>query len=68
VLLLPFVEKNPDGSFKEADADLRTGRAGGDRAIDARGRTSALAGSVFYGISLGSILLLAALGLAITYG
>ena len=68
VLLLPFVEKNPDGSFKEADADLRTAAQTAIATIDGRERTTALAGSVFYGISLGSILLLAALGLAITYG
>jgi urea transport system permease protein len=68
VLLLPFVEKHPDGSFKEADAELRAAAQAAIGTIDARGRTSALGGSVFYGISLGSILLLAALGLAITYG
>jgi len=68
LLLLPFVEKNADGSFKEADADLRSAAQSAIAAIDARGRTAAMAGSVFYGISLGSILLLAALGLAITYG
>jgi len=68
LLLLPFVEKNADGSFREADAELRAAAQSAIAAIDGRGRGSALAGSVFYGVSLGSILLLAALGLAITYG
>jgi urea transport system permease protein len=67
-LLLPFVEKNADGSFKDPDAELRGAAQAAIAAIDGRERTTALAGSVFYGVSLGSILLLAALGLAITYG
>jgi urea transport system permease protein len=68
LLLLPFVEKNADGTAKEPDADLRAAAQSAIASIDARGRNAALVGSVFYGISLGSILLLAALGLAITYG
>ena len=67
-LLLPFVERNPDGSFKEPDAELRAAAQAAIATIDGRERTTALAGSVFYGLSLGSIILLAALGLAITYG
>jgi urea transport system permease protein len=46
-------------------------RAAAERAIreiDAAQRTGELAGAVFTGLSLGSVLLLAALGLAITYG
>jgi urea transport system permease protein len=68
LLLLPFVEKNPDGSFKASDAELRAAAQSAIAAIDGRERTSALAGSIFTGVSLGSVLLLAALGLAITYG
>ena len=68
LLLLPFVEKNPDGSFKESDEEIRMSAQAAIASIDERGRTAAIFGSVFYGISLGSILLLAALGLAITYG
>ena len=35
LLLLPFVEKNPDGSFKESDAELRTAAQSRDR-VDRR--------------------------------
>ena len=38
------------------------------RAIESRLATGEMVGRVFSGVSLGSILLLAALGLAITYG
>jgi urea transport system permease protein len=68
LLLLPFVEKSADGSLREADAELRAAAQSAISTIDGRERTSALAGSVFTGVSLGSVLLLAALGLAITYG
>ncbi len=68
LLLLPLVEKNPDGTFREGDAELRAAAKAAIEAIDGRGRAGAIAGSVFSGVSLGSVLLLAALGLAITYG
>jgi urea transport system permease protein len=68
LLLLPFVEKNPDGTFREPDAELRAAAERAIRSIDGSQRKGELAGAVFTGISLGSVLLLAALGLAITYG
>ncbi|CAG0982262.1 High-affinity branched-chain amino acid transport system permease protein LivH [Burkholderiales bacterium] len=68
LLLLPFVERNADGAFRESDAELRAAAQAAIGAIDDRERTSRLAGAVFSGVSLGSVLLLAALGLAITYG
>jgi urea transport system permease protein len=68
LLLFPFVEKNADGTFREPDAELRTAAERAIRSIDASQRKGELAGAVFTGISLGSVLLLAALGLAITYG
>ena len=67
-MLLPFVERNADGAFRESDAELRAAAQAAIGAIDDRERTSRLAGAVFSGVSLGSVLLLAALGLAITYG
>lgn len=66
--LLPFVERDASGKYRETDADVR---AAAQLAIDAlRGNQSRaeLAGNLFAGLSLGSVLLLAALGLAITYG
>ena len=55
-------------SFREPDAELRAAAERAIRAIDGSQRKGELAGAVFTGISLGSVLLLAALGLAITYG
>jgi urea transport system permease protein len=67
-LLLPFLEKNKDGSFVEPDAELRAAATTPLSSIDGRQRMGELLGAIFSGISLGSILLLVALGLAITYG
>ena len=68
LLLLPFVERAADGSMKETDADVRAAAERAIRSIDASQRKGELAGAVFTGLSLGSVLLLAALGLAIIYG
>ncbi|WP_313816760.1 urea ABC transporter permease subunit UrtB [Cupriavidus sp.] len=66
--LTPLVERDEAGKFKEPDADVR---AAAQQAIDKmrgeQGRAELL-GNLFAGLSLGSVLLLAALGLAITYG
>jgi urea transport system permease protein len=67
-LLRPLVAKKPDGSFVENDAKVRAAAQQGIDALDAIQRRSEIAGTVFAGLSLGSVLLLAALGLAITYG
>ncbi len=67
-LLLPFVEKAKDGSFAEPDAELRTAAEASLKSIEQRQQKGEVLGSLFTGISLGSILLLVALGLAITYG
>jgi len=66
-LLLGVLEQK-DGSFVERDADIRTAAAKSLRDVENRLSTGEMIGRVFSGISLGSILLLAALGLAITYG
>lgn len=52
----------------EADPDVRKAIASSMRAIDNRLSYYEYAGTIFTGLSLGSVLLLAALGLAITYG
>ena len=52
----------------EADAEVRAALQRAVSAIDARLMWGERAGLIFTGISLGSILLLVALGLAITYG
>ncbi len=52
----------------EADATVKTALGQALRTVENRLDTAAALGQMFTGISLGSILLLAALGLAITYG
>jgi len=66
--LLALTEQRADGSFGEPDAELRAQANGSLRAVESRLVWGERAGLLFAGVSLGSILLLAALGLAITYG
>jgi urea transport system permease protein len=67
-LLRPLLAKNPDGSFAEPDPAVRHAAQAGLDDLANIERRSEIAGTVFAGLSLGSVLLLAALGLAITYG
>jgi len=66
-LLLPLLERK-GAEFAEPDSDVRAEAELSLRAIESRLATGEMIGRVFSGVSLGSILLLAALGLAITYG
>ncbi|TCS38435.1 amino acid/amide ABC transporter membrane protein 1 (HAAT family) [Paucimonas lemoignei] len=66
--LLAMLEKNPDGTYAEPDEAVRTEAARTLRALDGRLARTEFVGNLFYGLSLGSVLLLAALGLAITFG
>ena len=66
-LLLGVLEQNGD-TFAEPDADVRAEAEKSLHAVQGRLSAGEMVGRVFSGISLGSILLLAALGLAITYG
>ncbi|HTO48163.1 MAG TPA: urea ABC transporter permease subunit UrtB [Burkholderiales bacterium] len=68
LVLSTMLEKKPDGSFNEPDADVRAEIATSLRAIESRLGRLEVVGNVFSGLSLGSVLLLAALGLAITFG
>ncbi|VTP67967.1 LIV-I protein H [Leclercia adecarboxylata] len=61
--LLPYTQAQT-----EPDAGVREAAAASLRQIQHRQTISDLLGQAFMGLSLGSILLLAALGLAITYG
>ena len=58
----------PLAAASEPDADVRRAAIASLRSIEARIARAEFAALVFTGVSLGSILLLAALGLAITYG
>ncbi|MGZ5572391.1 MAG: urea ABC transporter permease subunit UrtB [Usitatibacter sp.] len=62
-MLLSVLEKGA-----EPDEDVRRAAQESLKAVEARLARAQFAGLVFSGVSLGSILLLAALGLAITYG
>jgi urea transport system permease protein len=66
-LLENLLAKNGD-AFVEPDEGLRAQASQSLRAVESRLLRGELAARVFSGLSLGSILLLAALGLAITYG
>ena len=66
--LASLIEKNPDGSYAEADEKVRIAAEKAVVKID-RWRTfySGIE-TLFFGLSLGSVLVLIAIGLAITFG
>ena len=66
-LLLAVLAKK-DGKFVEHDDEVRAEAQRSLAAVEGRLAKGDIAARVFSGISLGTILLLAALGLAITYG
>lgn len=57
-----------NGNWAEPDAEVRRAAQQAVAAIDRHLQTVQWLGNLFYGISLGSVLLLAALGLAIIFG
>jgi urea transport system permease protein len=65
--LASMLEKTGD-AYGEPDESVRAAASLSLRAIESRGAWSENLGRIFTGVSLGSVLLLAALGLAITYG
>jgi len=67
-VLAAMIEPRADGTFAEPDADVRTAVAETLARIDRHLLMIEWTGNVFYGVSLASVLLLAALGLAITFG
>ncbi|WP_141914153.1 MULTISPECIES: urea ABC transporter permease subunit UrtB [unclassified Herbaspirillum] len=66
--LQQMLAKNPDGSYLEPDEGVRIEAVRTLAALERHLSIVDFAGKLFYGISLGSVLLLAALGLAITFG
>ena len=66
-LLLGVLERK-EGAWVEPDAEIRAEAERSLRAVQSRLSTGEHIAQIFSGISLGSILLLAALGLAVTYG
>jgi urea transport system permease protein len=68
MLLLGILEKSKEGTYAEPDEDIRIEAQKSLKTLEGRLAWGERAGVLFTSISLGSILLLAALGLAITYG
>ncbi|MDO8305412.1 urea ABC transporter permease subunit UrtB [Herminiimonas sp.] len=67
-VLEKMMQKGPDGAYLEPDESVRLAAVTTLNKINGRLARTEFVGNLFYGISLGSVLLLAALGLAITFG
>ncbi|AZP13208.1 urea ABC transporter permease subunit UrtB [Undibacterium parvum] len=67
-VLQAMLEKSADGLYAEPDEAVRREVAATLKALDSHLALTEFVGNLVYGISLGSVLLLAALGLAITFG
>lgn len=67
-VLQKLLEKKSDGTYVEPDEGIRAEAESTLSALNGRLARTEFVGNLFYGISLGSVLLLAALGLAITFG
>jgi urea transport system permease protein len=66
--LQAMIQRGSDGKYSEPDAAVRAAAGGAVAAIERQEFFVRIARDLFYGLSLGSVLLLAALGLAITFG
>jgi urea transport system permease protein len=66
--LAAMIERNADGSWAETDDAVRTAARASLSEVSGRLARAEWFGRIFAGLSLGSILMLAAIGLAITYG
>jgi urea transport system permease protein len=67
-LLERMLVTNETGDYAEADADVRAAAQAAIDDINGRLSLLAVAENLLFGISLGSVLLLAAIGLAVTFG
>jgi urea transport system permease protein len=66
--LASLLEKAPDGTFVEPDEAVRTAAANALEHIDSHRAIYSAIETLFFGLSLGSVLVLIAIGLAITFG
>jgi urea transport system permease protein len=66
--LLPMVTAGADGSFSEPDAAVRTAARESLETIQRWRTLNGVVETMFFGLSLGSVLMLAGIGLAITFG
>lgn len=60
--------KDSGGKYVEQDEDIRRAAGAALSSIEVRAFWQSIVSNLFYGLSLGSVLLLCALGLAITFG
>lgn len=60
--------RDDDGDYLEPVAEIREAAAAGVAAIERRERIATFSSNFVYGLSMGSVLLLAAMGLAIVFG
>ena len=67
-VLQKMLEKSSDGDYAEPDEAMRREVSITLKALNSHLALTEFVGNLVYGISLGSVLLLAALGLAITFG
>ncbi len=63
-----LLAQDAEGNYREADEAVRNAARRALSAIETRQLLISQTGNLFYGLSLGSVLMLAALGLAITFG
>ena len=66
--LSALLERDEDGSFIEGDDDVRLAAAEAVRRIDTARNFYSVIETAFFGLSLGSVLALVAIGLTITFG
>ena len=66
--VITLLEKDDEGDYLEKDTDVVYAAIKAKRKIDERQEVYAFFEKIFFGLSLGSVLLLAAIGLAITFG
>jgi urea transport system permease protein len=66
--LAALLEKSPDGAFVETDEKVRTAAEAAVATIDDWRSVYSAIETLFFGLSLGSVLVLVAIGLAITFG
>jgi urea transport system permease protein len=66
--LARLVEQDADGAFTEGDPTVRTAAAAAIRRIDRARIFYSWIQTLFFGLSVGSVLVLIAIGLAITFG
>jgi urea transport system permease protein len=66
--LAALLDKDSAGKFKEPNEEVRTAASAALSSIERHELLARIVRDLFYGLSLGSVLLLAAIGLAVTFG